>query len=195
MDVAPSPIAYGTEAANPSDPNSEIHGVLDARLLAEPRIIDFHRSGRAEAALMSSDAPPGSVVRIARTLGRNLTIVATPDDTGPCPALRRSLCRHWKHKNVLVLSERWLRRRPYLDGSNLIADSARYPVSPLARVLIAEHLTDYGGSSTLSDCAGQLPRTRDPVRAVLSLAAAKAVAIDISRPIGPWTRVSQPLPR
>lgn len=192
MNVALLPIAHGTESANPSDPNSEIHDVLDARLLAEPRIIDFHRSSRAETALMSSEAPPGSVVRIARTSDRALTIVATPGASGPFPALRRSLCRRWEHKNVLVLSENWLRRRPYLDGSNLIADSARYPVSPLARILIAEHLTDYGGSSTLSDCAGHLPRAGDPVRAVLSLAAAKAVAIDISRPIGPWTRVSQP---
>jgi hypothetical protein len=192
LELTFSPMSHETRTADPSETDDGIHGVLEARLMAESRVLDFHRSDRAEIALMSSEAPPGSAVRIARTLDRTFTIVAIPAGSGPFPLLRRSLCRHWKHRHVLVLSERWLRRRPYLDGSNLIADSARYPVSPLARVLIAEHLTDYGGSSTLSDCAGQLPRTRDPVRAILSLAAAKAVAIDISRPIGPWTRVFLP---
>lgn len=190
MEPILSPISYETRTANPYESDDGIHAILDARLLAEPRIRDFHRSSRAEAALISSDAPPGSVVRIARTSDRALTIVAIPDGHSQFPALRRSLCRCWNRTNVLVLGERWLRRRPHLNGSALIAESARYPVSPLARVLVAEHLLDQGGSSYLSDCAGHLPRTGDPVRAVLSLAAAKAVSIDISRPIGPWTRVS-----
>lgn len=159
MNVTLSPISYETSTANPCESDDGIHGVLDARLLAEPRIRDFHRSSRAEEALMSSDAPPGSAVRIARTSDRVLTIVAIPDGHGQFPALRRSLCRSWHRTNVLVLSERWLRRRPHLDGSALIADSARFPVSPLARVLIAEHLMDQGGSSHLSDCASHLPRT------------------------------------
>lgn len=177
------------------EPDGQLDDILDARLLAEPRIHDFHRSVREDSILLSSDAPPGAIVRVARLADRALSVVAVPNGPSDLPTLRRSLRDHWKRKNVVVVSERWLRRRPHLDCSNLIADSARYPVSPLAYVRIAEHLTDHGGSSYLSDCAGHLPRSQDPVRAVLSLAATKAIAIDISRPIGPWTRVSLPPPR
>lgn len=192
MDLAPSTMSNELNIARPLEPDGQLDDILNARLLAEPRIHDFHRSVRENSILLSSDAPPGSIVRIARLADRILTVVAVPNDARDLPTLRRSLRDHWKRKNVVVVSERWLRRRPHLDGSTLIADSARYPISPLAYVRIAEHLTDHGGSSYLSDCAGYLPRTHDPVRAVLSLAASKAIAIDISRPIGPWTRVSLP---
>lgn len=179
-------------SSNPIEPDDQLHRALDARLLAEPRVIDFRRSICDEAILSSAVAPPGSVTRRVWLVDRILTVVAIPVDTALPPALRRRLCNHWQRSELLVVSEQWLRRRPHFDGSELIAASARYPVPALSRLLIAEHLTESGGSSYLSDCAARVAGVQDPVRAVLALAAAKSVSIDISRPIGPLTQVSLP---
>lgn len=74
----------------------------------------------------------------------------------------------------------------------LIAESAGAFVSPLARVLISDHLSECGGSSDLGDCAAYMYEARDPVQAVFALAAAKTIAVDISRPITAQTRVYLP---
>lgn len=179
-------------AAGPYEKDDPLSDALDTRLLAHPRVRDFHKNTREDSILQLSDAPPGSVVRTVRLTDRILSIVAIPDGFELLPGFRRRLCNHWRHANLLVVSERWLRRRPHLEGSALIADCSRYPVPPMARVLLAQHLTENGGSSYLGDCAAYAPGTQDPIRAVLSLAAAKALSIDISRPIGPLTRVSLP---
>lgn len=164
--------------------------ILDARLVAARKVHDFHRSSRQDSILQSSGAPPGSIVRTARLHDRILQIVAIPDCVDHPPHLGRKLRRHWGCANLLVVGELWLRRRPHLDVSQLIVASAGYSVSPLARLHLTEHLTDHGGSSPLIDCAAQLPEAQDPVKAVLAIAASKAVSIDISRPIGPLSRVS-----
>jgi len=182
-------------STNPFEPDDRLEHALEARLLAEPRVRDFRRSSRDELALFSSVSPPGSAIRSVRLIDRILTVMAIPDESNILPALRRRLRNHWHQSDLLIVSERWLRRRPHFDGSVLIADSAGYPVPPLSRFLIAEHLTEYGGSSHLGDCAAQMVGVQDPVRAVLALAAARTVSIDISRPIGPLTAVSLPSSR
>uniref|UniRef100_A0A9E7ZPH9 Uncharacterized protein n=1 Tax=Bosea sp. NBC_00436 TaxID=2969620 RepID=A0A9E7ZPH9_9HYPH len=192
MNPMPLTTAIMRSSTNPIEPDDRLHHALDARLLAEPRVIDFRRSARDETTLSSSVAPPGSVTRMVRLIDRILTVVAIPDGSNLLPALRRRLRNHWHQSELLIVSERWIRRRPHFDGSELIAAAARYPVPPLSRVLIAEHLTESGGSSYLSDCAARVAGVQDPVRAVLALAAAKYVALDISRPIGPLTQVSLP---
>lgn len=164
--------------------------ILDARLIADPRVVDFHRSSRQDSILQSSSAPPGSVIRTARLQDRILQIVAISDGFNQQPALGRKLRLHWSAANLLIVSAHWLRRRPHLDVSELIAASARYPVSPLARLHLAAHLTDHGGSAALIDCAALMPQAEDPVRAVLAVAASKAISIDISRPLGPSTKVT-----
>lgn len=189
MYFAPSTTSIEFNIAGPPRPESELQSILDARLIAEPRIRDFRRSAREDSILASSDAPPSSIVRTVRLRGQSLTIVAVPDDSESLPGLRQRLRTHWKRRELLVISERWLRRRPHLDGAGMIAASAGYPISPLARILLADHLTDHGGSSCLGDCAACVPDAGDPVRAVLALAAAKTLAIDISHPIGPLSRV------
>lgn len=137
-------------SSNPIEPDDQLHRALDARLLAEPRVIDFRRSIRDELILSSAVAPPGSVTRKVWLIDRILTVVAIPADAERPPALRRRLRNHWQRSELLVVSERWLRRRPHFDGSELIAASARYPVPALSRLLIAEHLTESGGSSYLT---------------------------------------------
>ncbi|WP_199084546.1 hypothetical protein [Bosea sp. ASV33] len=163
--------------------------ILDARLVADRRVVDFHGSSRQDSILQSSDAPPGSVIRIARLPDRILQIVAISDGFNH-QRLGRRLRRHSPGANILVVSELWLRRRPHLDVSELIVASARYPVSPLAHLHLAEHLTDHGGSAPLIDCAALMTQAEDPVRAVLAVAASKAISIDISRPLGPYTKVT-----
>lgn len=165
---------------------------FDARLFADPRVRDFHRSQLRDSILASSAAPSGSAVRTVRLTDRILVIVAIPDGAENLTALRRGLSEHYRRRELLVVPERYLQRQPHLNGSLLIADSARDRVSPLARLLLADHLTESGGSSCLADCAAHMSGARDPVQAVLALAAAKAVAVDVSRPIGPMTRVSLP---
>lgn len=166
--------------------------ILDARLIADPRIVDFHRSHRQDSILQSSDAPPGSIIRTARSQDRILQIVAIPGGFDHLPALGRKLRRQSSVANLLVISEIWLRRRPHIEVSKLIVASAGYPVAPLARLHLAEHLTDHGGSAPLIDCAALMPQAEDPVRAVLAVAASKAISIDISRPLGPASRVALP---
>lgn len=192
MNPMPLTMAKIPSSTNPFEPADQIHHALDARLLAEPRVRDFQRSTRDEKILSSSVAPPGSVTRRVRLTDRILTVLAIPNDSVLHLSLRRSLQDHWHRSDLLVVSERWLRRRPHFEVSELIASSAHYPVSPLSQFLIAEHLTEYGGSSYLSDCAAQMAGAQDPIRAVLALAAAKVVTIDITRPIGPLTAVSLP---
>ncbi len=165
---------------------------FDARLFADPRVRDFRRSQFRDSILATSAAPSGSTVRTVRLTDRILVVVAIPDGAENLTLLRRGLSEHYRRRELLVIPEGYLRRQPHLDGSLLIADSSGYRVSPLARLLLAEHLTENGGSSHLRDCAAHMPRARDPVQAVLALAAAKAVVVDISRPIGPMTRVSLP---
>lgn len=166
--------------------------ILDARLIADPRVVDFHRSASEDSILSCAGAPPGSTSRTVRTAHRILVIVAIPDGTTGATISRRSSYSRRDIKNLLIIPERYLRRRPYVDGAMLIAESAGCPVSPLARVLISNHLSESGGSSELGDCAAYVNAARDPVQAVLALAAAKAIAIDISRPITARTRVHLP---
>lgn len=192
MNPIPLTMAKIPSSPNPFEPGDQLHHALDARLLAEPRVRDFQRSTRDEMILSSSVAPHGSATRMVRLADRILTVMAIPDGSTLPPSLRRRLHNHWHPTDLLVVSERWLRRRPQFEVSELIASSAHYPVSPLSQFLIAEHLTECGGSSYLSDCAAQMAGAQDPIRAVLALAAAKIVTIDITRPIGPLTAVSLP---
>jgi len=167
--------------------------ILDARLIADPRVLDFHRSHPEDSILSRAGAPPGSTARTVRTTDRILVVVATPGRAADLTIGlgKRHNCRD--RRNILVVSERYLRRRPHLDGAMLIAESAGCPVSPLARVLLADHLSEHGGSSCLGDCAALMCEARDPVQAVLALAAAKTIAVDISRPITAQTLVYLPV--
>ena len=192
MNPMPLTMAIKQPSTNPFGPADQLHHALDARLLADPRVRDFQRSPRDELFLSSSVAPPGPAMRTVRLIDRILGIIAIPGDSILLSSLRRRLHNHLYPLEILIVIERWLRRRPHFDGSELIASSARYPVPPLSRVLIAEHLTESGGSSYLVDCAARVAGVQDPIRAVLALAAAKAVTIDITRPIGPLTEVSLP---
>lgn len=166
--------------------------ILDARLIADPRVVDFHRSASEDSILSCAGAPLGSTSRTVRTAHRILVIVAIPEETMDATISRRSSYNRPDRKNRLIIPDRYLRRRPHVDGAMLIAESAGCPVSPLARVLITNHLSESGGSSELGDCAAYMHSARDPVRAVLALAAAKTIAIDISRPITARTRVHLP---
>lgn len=167
--------------------------ILDARLIADPRVLDFHRIPFRDSILSRAGYPPGSRIRTVRLPDRILTVAAIPEGTADAAIFRRSFHNQPELRHLLLISERYLRRRPYLDGALLIAECAGAPVSPLARVAISEHLSECGGSSVLGDCAAHMYAARDPVQAVLALAAAKTVAIDISRPITAQTLVYLPV--
>lgn len=167
--------------------------ILDARLIADPRVIDFHRSFPKDSILSNAGAPPGSTARTVRTTHRILTVVAIPDGATDPTLVRSNRYNHRDRKNLLIVPERYLRRRPHVDGAILIAESAGTSVSPLARVLISNHLSESGGSSTLGDCATYMYAAHDPVQAVLALAAGKSIAVDISRPITAQTLVYPPV--
>jgi hypothetical protein len=195
MNPMPMTMAVMRSSTNPFVPGSQLDRALEARLLAHPRVRDFHRSTRDELILSSSAVPSGTVTRRVRLTDRILTIVAIPNGSVLHHSLRRSLQNRWNRSDILVISERWLARRPQSEVSEIIAASAGYPVPPLSRILIAEHLTDCGGSAYLQDCTALMIGVDDPVQAVLALAAAKNVTIDISRPIGSLTKVSLPSSR
>lgn len=166
--------------------------ILDARLIADPRVLDFHRSPFKDSILSRAGYPPGSRIRTVRLPDRILTVAAIPEGTTDAAIFRRSLHNQPELRHPLLVSERYLRRRPHIDGAMLIAESAGAFVSPLARVLISDHLSECGGSSDLGDCAAYMYEARDPVQAVFALAAAKTIAVDISRPITAQTRVYLP---
>lgn len=170
-----------------------LNDILDARLIADPRVVDFHRSHSEDSILSSVGTPPGSTTRTVRLPDRILTVAAIPEGTADATIVRRNLHNQPELNNLLLISERYLRRRPHLDGALLIAECAGAPVSPFARVAISEHLSECGGSSILGDCAAYMYEARDPVQAVLALAAAKSIAVDISRPITAQTLVYLPV--
>lgn len=167
--------------------------ILDARLIADRRVVDFHRNHPKDSILFSAGAPPGSTARTVRTTHRILTVVAIPGGMAEATILRRNLHNRPDLHDLLLLSERYLRRRPHIDGAVLVAECAGTPVSPLARVLLWEHLSEFGGSSVLGDCTACMHGARDPVQAILSLAATKTIAVDISRPITAQTLVYLPV--
>ncbi|MDX3808731.1 hypothetical protein ACXIUS_05130 [Bosea thiooxidans] len=166
--------------------------ILDARLIADPRVLDFHRIPFRDSILSRAGYPPGSRIRTVRLSDRILTVAAIPEGTADAATFRRSFHNQPELRHLLLVSERYLRRRPHIDGAMLIAESAGAFVSPLARVLISDHLSECGGSSDLGDCAAYMYEARDPVQAVFALAAAKTITVDISRPITAQTRVYLP---
>jgi len=180
----PMPLTMATQPSptNPFNPSDHLQHALNARLLAEARVRDFQRCTREELILCSSVAPPGSVTRKVWLTDRILTVMAIPNDSVLLPSLRRSLQNHWHRSDLLVVSERWLKRQPHFDVSELIVASAGYPVPPLSRVVIAAHLTDCGGSAYLQDCAALMIGVDDPVQAMLALAAAKHVCRAVTKP-------------
>jgi hypothetical protein len=192
MNPVPMTTPVMRSPVNPMNFQTPLDRLLDIRLLAEPRVRDFYRSSHHDSLFFSSVSPPGSITRIVRLIDRILTVMAMPESADFIPQLRRKLSRNSPRSDVLIVNEVWLRKRPHIDNAELIAASSGFSVSPLSRVLISEHLTESGGSSNLADCAARVSGADDPVQAVLALAAAKAVSIDISRPIGPLTQVSLP---
>lgn len=192
MDLTTPDISNVSAAFNHFGWQPNLDDILDARLIADPRVIDFHRTPCGDSILSSAGAPPGSKSRTVRLPDRILTVAAIPEGTADVMIIRRNFHNRSGLRNLLLISERYLRRRPHIDGAILIAESAGSPVSPLARVLISNHLSECGGSSVLGDCAAYTYEARDPVQAVLALAAAKTIAVDIGRPITAQTRVFLP---
>lgn len=170
-------------------PENPISVALDARLTSHPHVIDFRRSAREDSILLESPAPSGSIVRVVRLSERIVKVVATPACSALLPEVRRELRRSLAARTLFV-GEHWLRRRPHIDVSRLILEAAPLKVSPLDWVTLLDFLMDQGGHATLIDCASRMSRSDDPVSAVLAIAAAKAISIDIARPLGPLTCVS-----
>ena len=170
-------------------PENPIGLALDARLTSHPRVTDFRRSAREDSILVESAAPSGSIVRVVRLSERIVKVVATPACIALLPEVRRQLRRSLAARTLFV-GEHWLRRRPHIEVSRLIVEAAPLMVSPLDRLQLLDFLMDQGGHATLIDCASRMSRSEDPVSAVLAVAAAKAISIDIARPLGPLTCVS-----
>jgi hypothetical protein len=92
-------------------------------------------------------------------------------------------------RRVVLVPEGAFYREPMMTNALMIAGCAGADVSPSDRLALMAALLEAGGSMPLADAAETVPRSDDPVAAVLSLVAGRAVCLDLSELIGPESRV------
>jgi len=173
---------------------SRLDHCLEARLLADFRVACHGADPVTErlARLICID-PEGLVIRRVRFAHRTVTVVAMTGESWHSTACRYFTDRlreqaSLQRRRVVLVPPSAVYRRPHLDGSMAIARCSHAFVPDEDRQAILRLLREER-KVPLAACADVAHRSRAPMRTVLALAAARAIAIDVSRPLGPTTPV------
>lgn len=130
-----------------------------------------------------------------RTPAGSMVIVVIPNRIWFDLSLRRRLWALRKSSvsggrpTVRLVTQRWIRRQPFLDNCKLVARCASFKVSASDRCLV-QKVVDDDPLATLEDCADAV-RGPDPYGAVFALIAAGLLKIDFESAITPASRVEK----
>ncbi len=169
---------------------------LDAALTIAPTVAAFGLDPAVEALMKPLGLQcAGHVIRRVRLHdGRSVTVLALlneawVDSNGRTSAVGLKHAARAMGRRVVLVPEGAFYREPMMTNALMIAGCAGADVSPSDRLALMAALLEAGGSMPLADAAETVPRSDDPVAAVLSLVAGRAVCLDLSELIGPESRV------
>jgi len=93
---------------------------------------------------------------------------------------------------AVIVPQGVVEREPRLGNSQLLARTANIKIDATCRMSVLAYLIEHG-ASCLSELA-ELVKHPDPFGAVLSMVATGAIALDLHKPITPYTPVDIPSP-
>ncbi|GLK81751.1 hypothetical protein [Methylopila turkensis] len=170
----------------------EVHAVIQALPQYQLRDCDFEGAAERLKSLIGSTELIPIPVRGPRGV---MVVVVAPNRIWYDAEIRKRLWLLRKSsapkadKTVRLLTQRWIRRRPFLDNCKLVARYASLSVAASDRFSVLT-LVREDPLATLEDCAAVI-MAPDPVGVVLALVAGGLLSINFETPITPMSSISE----
>ncbi len=185
---------WGDASPPRREPGPSLVKRVDCLLAALPLLVDGHDDALARQIAVLGLARTGVILRRLRHGNRRrFNLIVVPDavrqDAKHLAGLTRLRRRESRaNRHLVLVGETTIDRQPRLANALLITECAGFLPSASGRLAVIALLAE-SGATELAALLPLLRRQVDPAASVLALVAAKALAVDLDRPLGPHSLV------